>query len=79
MAGNVAGGLKAAAKNLARDPNFYATIGRKGGKNSSNGGFASPLSVCGCDYIEGYHKNARCAGHKGGSISRKNKLNQETN
>ena len=33
MAGTKAGGLKAAQKNLARDPDFYAKIGRKGGKN----------------------------------------------
>ena len=30
MAGTKAGGLKAAQKNLARDPDFYAKIGRKG-------------------------------------------------
>ena len=34
MAGTKAGGLKAAKKNLARDPNFYAKIGAKGGKIS---------------------------------------------
>ena len=32
MAGTKTGGLKAAQKNLARDPDFYAKIGRKGGK-----------------------------------------------
>jgi len=31
MAGNTIGGKKAAAKNLASNPNFYAEIGRKGG------------------------------------------------
>jgi len=31
MAGNRTGGLKAAQKNLASNPNFYAEIGRKGG------------------------------------------------
>ena len=30
MAGTKAGGQKAAAKNLQRDPEFYAKIGRKG-------------------------------------------------
>lgn len=31
MAGTKIGGLKAAQKNLASNPNFYAEIGRKGG------------------------------------------------
>jgi general stress protein YciG len=34
MAGTQAGGKKAAAKNLAKDPNFYAKIGAKGGKTT---------------------------------------------
>ena len=34
MAGTKAGGKKAAAKNLAKDPNFYAKIGAKGGRIS---------------------------------------------
>ena len=34
------GGLKAAAKNLKRDPDFYKKIGSKGGKNGHTGGFA---------------------------------------
>ena len=34
MAGTKAGGMKAAAKNLAKDPNFYAKIGAKGGRIS---------------------------------------------
>ena len=41
MAGTVAGGKKAAAKNLQKDPNFYAKIGSKGGKNGRTGGFAA--------------------------------------
>ena len=41
MAGNREGGLKAAAKNKARDPDFYAKIGRKGGKAGHTGGFAA--------------------------------------
>ena len=41
MAGTKAGGQKAAAKNLAKDPNFYAKIGSKGGKNGHTGGFAA--------------------------------------
>lgn len=38
MAGTKAGGKKAAQKNLAKDPNFYAKIGAKGGRNGRTGG-----------------------------------------
>ena len=41
MAGTKVGGKKAAQKNLAKDPNFYAKIGRKGGQNGHTGGFAA--------------------------------------
>ena len=61
MAGTKAGGLKAAAKNLAQDPNFYAKIGAKGGKNGRTGGFAANPEL------------ARIAGAKGGRISRRTK------
>ena len=61
MAGTKAGGLKAAQKNLARDPDFYAKIGRKGGKNGRTGGFAANPAL------------ARIAGAKGGRISRRKK------
>lgn len=61
MAGTVAGGKKAAAKNLANNPNFYRDIGRKGGKNGTTGGFASNPEL------------ARIAGAKGGRISRRRK------
>lgn len=61
MAGTKAGGKKAAAKNLARDPDFYAKIGRKGGKASNTGGFAANPEL------------ARIAGAKGGRISRRRK------
>ena len=59
MAGTQAGGQKAAAKNLARDPAFYAKIGSKGGKNGHTGGFAANPEL------------ARVAGAKGGRISRR--------
>ena len=39
MAGTRAGGLKAAAKNKANNPNFYKEIGKKGGQNGRTGGF----------------------------------------
>ncbi len=61
MAGTKEGGKKAAAKNLAKDPNFYAKIGAKGGKNGRTGGFAANPAL------------ARIAGAKGGRISRRGK------
>ena len=45
MAGTKAGGQKAAAKNLAKDPNFYAKIGAKGGKNGTTGGISRRKKV----------------------------------
>ncbi len=61
MAGTKTGGQKAAAKNLQRDPNFYAKIGAKGGRNGKTGGFAANPEL------------ARIAGAKGGRISRRKK------
>ncbi len=61
MAGTKLGGQKAAAKNLAKDPNFYARIGAKGGRLGKTGGFAANPSL------------ARIAGAKGGRISRRTK------
>lgn len=75
MAGNAIGGRKAAAKNLAKDPNFYANIGAKGGRNSNTGGFAS--QVVGKDGLTGV-KRARIAGAKGGRISRRRKATVNT-
>lgn len=61
MAGTKAGGLKAAAKNKAKDPNFYAKIGKRGGERGHTGGFAANPAL------------ARIAGAKGGRISRRRK------
>lgn len=61
MAGTKEGGKKAAAKNLASDPNFYARIGRIGGSNGRTGGFAANPDL------------ARIAGAKGGRKSRRKK------
>ena len=61
MAGTKAGGQKAAAKNLAKDPFFYAKIGARGGRNGNTGGFAANPEL------------ARIAGAKGGRISRRTK------
>lgn len=67
MAGTVEGGKKTAAKNLAKDPDFYKKIGAKGGRNGTTGGFAANPEL------------ARIAGTIGGRISRRGKAfkNQE--
>ena len=61
MPGTIIGGKKAAAKNLAQDPDFYKKIGAKGGRNGTTGGFAANPEL------------ARIAGQKGGRISRRRK------
>ena len=66
MAGTRTGGLKAARKNLARDPNFYKRIGSLGGSLSTGGGFAAS------------HERAVEAGRKGGAISRRNRIKKES-
>lgn len=59
MVGTKAGGKKAAATNIANNPNFYREIGKIGGRNSHTGGFAANPEL------------ARIAGAKGGKISRR--------
>jgi general stress protein YciG len=62
MAGTQSGGRKAAATNKQRyGLNFYEQIGRKGGKISRGGGFATNRSL------------AVKAGRKGGKASRRKK------
>jgi general stress protein YciG len=61
MAGNREGGLKAAQKNKASNPNFYRELGRIGGSARVPKGFALNREL------------ARRAGSKGGSISRRPK------
>lgn len=72
MAGTREGGLKARARNLARDPNWYKKIGAKGGSNGKGpgykGGFAS--NEVGEDGLTG-RERAKLAGRKGGMISRR--------
>lgn len=72
MSGTKAGGQKAAAKNLAKDPNFYAKIGAIGGANGTTGGFAAYIP-CDCKRIRNSHHKAQCAGMLGGTISRRKK------
>lgn len=66
MSGNREGGLKCAAKNLARDPEFYRKIGTKGGRNGKTGGFAANRDL------------ARKAGELGGRISRRSESTRLT-
>jgi general stress protein YciG len=61
MSGTKEGGRKAAAKNIAREPNFYSRIGKKGGSafTSLPKGFAANREL------------AAIAGKKGGRKSRR--------
>ena len=62
MAGTKAGGQKAASTNKTKyGKDFYAEIGRKGGKNGHTGGFAANPEL------------AKIAGAKGGRISKRGK------
>lgn len=62
MAGTKKGGELAAKTNkLRHGPNFYAQIGKMGGRKSRNGGFAANRDL------------ARIAGAKGGKKSRRGK------
>lgn len=62
MCGTKAGGLKAAKTNYAlHGRNFYAEIGRKGGRNGHTGGFAANPEL------------AREAGRKRGLKSKRGK------
>lgn len=72
MAGTKAGGQLAAAKNLAKDPDFYKKIGSKGGSNGTTGGFAS--EDIGVDGLTGPQR-ASIVGAKGGFISRRKPVN----
>lgn len=69
MAGTKIGGQRAAATNKKKHgSDFYSRIGRKGGKNSHTGGFAS--DVKGKDGLTG-RERAKVAGSKGGTISKR--------
>ena len=62
MAGTKLGGVKAANTNKAKyGKDFYAEIGRKGGRNGRTGGFAANREL------------AKIAGAKGGRISKRGK------
>ena len=69
MSGTIAGGKKAYKTNIKRHgKDYYANIGRKGGKASGTGGFAS--NKIGKDGLTGLER-AKLAGQKGGLKSRR--------
>lgn len=71
MSGTVKGGKKASITNKQKHgEDFYKRIGRKGGKKSCNGGFAS--SKVGLDGLTGLER-AKIAGKKGGLRSKRGK------
>ena len=71
MAGTKEGGRKAAEKNIKGNPNFYADIGKIGGKNGKTGGFASRGK--GKDGLTGPQR-ARIAGRRGGLVPKRKKV-----
>ncbi len=75
MAGTLQGGKKAAETNkLKYGKDFYARIGKKGGKNGHDGGFAS--ETVGKDGMTGPERAKKC-GAIGGKISRRGKAKKE--
>ena len=78
MVGTRSGGLKTAATNKAKyGEDYYRKMGQKGGRVSSNGGFAS-MKV-GADGLTGPER-ARIKGAIGGHISKRtNKAKNEEN
>ena len=75
MTGTLAGGRKAAETNKRiHGEDFYARIGRKGGKNGHTGGFNS--EKVGRDGLTGFER-ARIVGAKGGRKSRRGPAKKE--
>jgi general stress protein YciG len=70
MPGTKIGGLRAAARLKAKDPDYYAKLGAKGGRIGRTGGFASRFR--GSDGLTGPER-ARRVGSVGGRLSRRNK------
>lgn len=69
MAGTKSGGRRAAATNKEKyGKDFYAEIGRKGGRNGHKGGFAS--EAVGNDGLTGAQR-AKIAGAIGGRKSKR--------
>jgi len=60
MSGTIEGGLKAKAKNLARNPNHYSNIGRKGGSAlNPTKGFGSNRALASAAGVIGGTKSRR--------------------
>ena len=77
MGGTKVGGKKAAITNKTKHGiNFYAEIGRKGGRNGHTGGFVA--ETVGKDGLTGSER-ARIAGKKGGKLSRRGKSPRDEN
>lgn len=75
MAGTIGGGRKAAETNKAKyGPDFYRNIGRKGGTNGHDGGFAS--RDLGKDGLTGPER-AKIYGSIGGKVSRRGRKGLE--
>jgi len=71
MSGTREGGLKAAKRNLDKNPNFFREIGKIGGVRGTTGGFYK-REECNCPSFSFTHTKPMCAGKKGGAISRRN-------
>lgn len=75
MAGTLEGGKKAAETNKRRyGKDYYALIGKKGGKNGHEGGFAA--EKVGKDGLTGPQR-AKKWGAIGGKISKRGRSNKE--
>lgn len=70
MPGNKIGGLKAATKNLAKDPDYYKKLGHRGGIKGHTGGFYDKKE-CNCPEFSFTHTKPMCAGKRGGTKSRR--------
>lgn len=71
MAGSIIGGRKARDTNIKRHgADYYVKLGALGGAKGHYGGFNC---ICVCDAFIYEHVRARCAGTKGGRISRRTK------
>lgn len=76
MSGTVSGGRKAAKTNMERyGKDYYAKMGKKGGENSRNGGFACKKK--GKDGLTGPER-AKKVGQIGGLISRRGPAKEGT-